>query len=200
MHPTLALPPAHVPLGLLAQQVWARDPDVRREHNHKTRPLVEQESQKWLTSLNAVFTVREVCPATHFLSVGDREAAVYDLFLVERPVGVDLLIRAAQDRKVDGPDSCLWAAMATTPVTATLEVQVGERGKQLARLAELTVRWRQVTVRPPKHRATERLARVSVWAVWAVEQTPPPGAEPVEWLLLTTVPVTTTDHALERLA
>jgi hypothetical protein len=200
VHTTLALTPEHVPLGLLAQQVWSRDPDVRREQDHKTRPLAEKESQKWLTSLKAVIAAREVCPETHFVSVGDREADVYDLFLVERPVGVDLLIRAAQDRKVDGPDSYLWAAMAAAPVAATVEVALGERGKQPARLAELTVRWRQVTVRPPKHRATERLASVTVWAVWAVEQTPPAGATPVEWLLLTTVPVTTTDAALERLA
>ena len=199
-HTTLALPPEHVPLGLLAQQVWSRDPDVRREQDHKTPPLAEKESQKWLTSLHAVIAAREACPETRFVSVGDREADVYDLFLAERPVGVDLLIRAARNRTVDGPDSYLWAAMAAAPVAATVEVSLGERGKQPARLAELTVRWRQVTVRPPKHRAKAGLSSVRVWAVWAVEQTPPPGATPVEWLLLTAVPVTTTDEALERLA
>ncbi len=166
VHTTLALTPEHVPLGLLAQQVWSRDPDVRREQDHKTRPLAEKESQKWLTSLHAVIAAREACPETHFVSVGDREADVYDLFLVERPVGVDLLIRAAQNRTVDGPDSYLWAAMAAAPVAATVEVSLGERGTQPARLAELTVRWRQVTVRPPKHRAKAGLSSVRVWAVW----------------------------------
>jgi hypothetical protein len=200
MHSTLALTPEHVPLGLLAQQIWARDPDVRREQDHKTRPLLEKESQKWLTSLQAAIAARTACPDTHIVSVGDREADVYDLFLVERPDGVDLLVRAAQNRKVEGPESYLWSAMATAPVAATVTVQLGERGAQPGRLAELTVRWREVTLHPPKHRAKERLAKVTVWAVWAVERTPPPGAEPVEWLLLTTVAVTTTEEALERLA
>lgn len=36
--------------------------------------------------------------------------------------------------------------------------------------------------------------------MWATERTPPAGAEPVEWLLLTTVPITTTEDAPERLA
>jgi hypothetical protein len=48
-----------------------------------------------------VIGARAACPDTHFVSVGDREADVYDLFLVARPAGVDLLVRAAQDRKAD---------------------------------------------------------------------------------------------------
>jgi hypothetical protein len=200
VHTTLALTPEHVPLGLLQQQVWARDPEVRRAQDHKTRPLAAKESQKWLTSLEAVIAARNACPETHFVSVGDREADVYDLFLMERPVGVDLLVRAAQNRKTEGPEGYLWAAMATAAVAATVTVQLGERGKQPARMAELTVRWREVTVRAPKSRAKEHLPSVTVWAVWAVERTPPPGAEPVEWLLLTTMPITSTDAALERLA
>ena len=199
-HTTLALTPEHVPLGLLHQQVWARDPAIRHQQNHKDRPLAEKESQKWLNSLEAVIAARVRCPTTHFVSVGDREADVYDLFLLDRPVGVDLLVRAAQDRKVEGPESYLWAAMASAPVAASVEVQLGERGKQPARLAKLTVRWRAVTLRPPKSRAKEHLAPVTVWAVWAVERTPPPGVEPVEWLVLTTLPISTTDEALERLA
>lgn len=199
-HTTLALTPEHVPLGLLHQQVWARDPEMRRNQDHKQRPIDEKESQKWLTSLEAVIAARADCPNTQFVSVGDREADVYDLFLVERPVGVDLLVRAAQDRTAEHVEQYLWAAMATAAVAATVTVTLGKRGKQLARNATLTVRWRQVTLRPPKRRAKEKLPSVTVWAVWAVETDPPPGVERVEWLLLTTVPILTTADALERLA
>src|SRR5262249_36187875 len=82
-HTTLAITPERVPLGLLAQQVWAREKDLRRHHDHKQRPTCDKESQKWLTSLDAVIVARAVCPDTHFISVGDREADVYDLFLVK---------------------------------------------------------------------------------------------------------------------
>lgn len=41
---------------------------------------------------------------------------------------------------------------------------------------------------------------MTVWAVWAIEPSPPAGGAPVEWLLLTTLPITTTEEALERLA
>ena len=133
LHTTLALTPEGVPLGLLQQQLWARDSDTPRHDDHKQRPLAEKESRKWLTSLQALTAAREACPSTHFVSVGDREADVYDLFLLERPVGVDLLIRAAQDRRADHPDKYLWAAMATAPVAARVTVQVGARAGQPAR-------------------------------------------------------------------
>src|SRR5215470_3028498 len=88
-HTTLALTPERVPLGLLQQQVWARDPAIRRNQDHKQRRIDDKESQKWLRSLDAVIAARAECPDTHFVSVGDREADVYDLFLVERGAGVD---------------------------------------------------------------------------------------------------------------
>jgi hypothetical protein len=199
-HTTLAITPERVPLGLLQQQVWARDPDVRRNHDHKQRAIDDKESQKWLTSLEAVITARRECPTTEFVSVGDREADVYDLFLLARPVGVDLLVRAAQDRKAEHPEGYLWAAMATAAVAATVTVHMGARAGQSARNATLTVRWRQVTLRPPNSRAKEKLPNVTVGAVGAVERDPPVGVKAVEWLLLTTVPITTTEDALERLA
>ena len=199
-HTTLALTPDRVPLGLLQQQVWARDPQVRRQQDHKQRPIDDKESQKWLSSVQAVIAARAECPSTHFISVGDREADVYDLFLLERPLGVDLLIRAAQDRKAEHPEKYLWAALASAALAATVTLHLGKRGKQLARDATLSVRWQQIRLRPPNSRTKEKLASITVWAVWACETHPPEGVEPVEWLLLTTMPIGSTDEALERLA
>lgn len=148
-HTTLAITPERVPLGLLQQQVWARAADVRRNQDHKQRPIDEKESQKWLTSVAALIAARRDCPTTQFVSVGNREADVYDLFLLERPLGVDLLIRAAQDRKADHEEKYLWAAMATAPVAASVTIHMGARAGQAARSATMRVRWRQVTLRPP---------------------------------------------------
>lgn len=198
-HTTLMLTPERVPLGLLAQQVWARDPQVRHDGDHKQRPIAEKESHKWLRSLQALSAARSDCPTTQFISVGDREADVYDLFLLERPSGVELLVRAAYDRKVETEEKYLWAAMATAPSSATVTIQVGKRGQYAARQASLRVRWRQVTLRPPNSRAKEKLPPIAVWAVWAIETNPPPGVEAVEWLLLSTLAISSTEQALERL-
>jgi hypothetical protein len=187
VHSTLAITPERVPLGLLAQDVWTRDPaQVGKRATRKQRPIAEKESQKWLTSVEAVSAARARCPHTRFVSVGDREADVYDLFLVDRPRGVDLLVRAAWDRGVDEPQAHLRAAVEAAPVAGTLTVSVPRKPGQPARTAELTVRFRPVTLKPPRHRLAEHLPAVAVWAVWVVETAPPSGCAPIEWLLLTT--------------
>lgn len=141
VHTTLALTPERLPLGLLAQQVWARDPAaVGKRTTRKHRPIADKESQKWLTSVGAVCEAHARCPQTRFVCVGDREADVYDVFLQERPSGVDLLVRAAWNRRVDHPERYLWTKVAAQPVVATPPVQVPRHGLQPTRRATVSVR------------------------------------------------------------
>ena len=199
-HSTLAITPERVPLGLLAQQVWARDPGTYAQPTQRRKRSIDQkESQKWLTSLKAVIAAGAACPETHFISVGDREADVYDLFLVDRPAGVDLLVRAAWDRRVEHPERYLWKAMATAAVAAEMTLLLPRQKERPARTARLQVRWQEITLRAPRHRASEHLPPVRVFAVWAVEIGAPADAEAVEWLLLCTHPIATPEQALERL-
>jgi hypothetical protein len=200
-HSTLAISEEHVPLGVLAQQVWARDAEALAQmKSRRQRPIAEKESQKWLKSLEAVEAARQACPGTRFVSVGDREADIYDLFLVERSVGVDLLVRAAMDRRVEAEEGYLWAALEATPVVAVTEVTVSPRNGQAGRTASLAVHWREISLRPSRNRGKEKLPLVKVWAVWAIETAPPANLPAVEWLLLTTVPVQNAQDALQRLA
>jgi hypothetical protein len=200
-HSTVVFSEERVPLGVLAQQVWARDAETFAHlQDHKQRAIEDKESYKWLRSLAAVEAARKACPDTQFVSVGDREADIYDLFIAERSPGVDLLVRAAENRRVESEERYLWAAVEASPVVASAEVKVPPRNGQTGRTAQLAIRWREITLRPPRKRAKEKLAQVRVWAVWAVETDPPPNLPAVEWLLLTTVPVQTTQDALQRLA
>src|SRR5215831_18877100 len=104
-HTTLAITPESVPWGLLAQQVWARDPaDVGQRARRQQLPLRQKESQKWLHSLDAVDTAYDCCPTTRLVSVGDREADVYDVLAAPRPAGGALLMRASWDRYGQGAE------------------------------------------------------------------------------------------------
>ncbi len=199
VHTTFAITPERVPLGLLAQQVWARDPDdIGKRARRKQLPISQKESQKWLNSLDAVFTARDSCPITHIISVGDREADVYDVLAAPRPVGVDLLRRASWNRCVNTPQRYVWDTVAVQPVAAQLVLHVPRRGVQPARQATLALRFCPLTLFPPKHRKAERLPGVDLWVVQVCEVDPPAEAEPIEWLLLTTVAVEGVDDAIER--
>ena len=199
VHSTLAFTPERVPLGLLAQHVWARDPDdVGKRKRRKQLPISQKESQKWLTSLEAVCNARDCCAPTRFVSVGDREADVFDLLAAERPAGVELLVRAAWDRCVEVPERYVWATVAAQPVVEHLTLQVPRRGTQPGREATLALRFCPLTLCPPRHRQSAGLPSVALWAVQVREIDPPMDVKPIEWLLLTTVEVRTAADAVER--
>src|SRR5712692_8766952 len=172
--------------------------DIGKRARRKQLPISQKESQKWLHSLDAVYTARDCCPTTHMISVGDREADVYDVLAAPRPVGVDLLIRASWNRCVNAPQRYVWDTVEAQPMVAHLHMHVPRRGPQPAREATLALRFCPVTLRPPQHRKAEDLPAVTLWAVHVDEVEPPAEVEPIEWLLFTTVAVETVDDAIAR--
>jgi hypothetical protein len=199
VHSTLALTPARVPLGLLAQTDWVRPLDAPRAPARHRLPVAEKESRKWLESLEAVVAAHAACPQTHFISIGDREADMYELFALARPVGVDLLVRACRDRSLvdaDGSRRRLRTVLAAAPVTATVEVPVPRQAGRPARTARLCLRWHPITLPPVKRRGLTHPDPLPLGAVWAVEEHPPLGSPPLDWCLLTTLPLTTTQMAI----
>jgi hypothetical protein len=169
-----------------------------KRSRRKQLPISQKESQEWLMSLEAVFNARAECPLTRLVSVGDREADVYDVLAAERPEGVDLLIRASWDRCVEAPERYVWATVEAQAVAEQLLLQVPRRGAQPAREATLALRFCPLTWCPPRHRKHEGLSQVRLWAVQVVEVDPPADVTPIEWMLLTTVAVDTVKDAIER--
>ncbi len=201
-HSSLAITPQRLPLGLLGQQVWARPLDQPVSTvSHKQRAIVDKESVKWLDGLAVLDVAPTQAPATQLVSVGDREADVYELFCASRPPNVALLIRATQDRLTEQLRPAaeqpargrrrhytLRAWLGTQPGLPQT-VDVPRRGPHRPRTAQVVLRWGQVTLRPPAHRPTAPQVPVTFWAVWVQEVGAPVGVEPLDWLLLTTLPV-----------
>ena len=88
------------------------------------------------------------CPDTHIVGVCDREGDVYDVFVAERPAGVDWLVRAGWNRSVAHPEKYLWEAIAATPALGQTELQIPGSGNTIARTARLTMRCAPVRLRP----------------------------------------------------
>jgi hypothetical protein len=199
VHTTLAVTPQRVPLGVLDQQVWTRPAETlgKRPH-HDSRPIGDKESQKWLTSLQRTAAVQAHLPSTQIVSVGDREADIYDLFLLAGELHQDVLVRGSWDRRVAHPEEHLWSYLEAQPVAGDLTITTPRHEQTLSRTATLTVRSTAVTLRPPKKRETEHLPTISMWVILAREDNPPSGVTPIRWLLLTTVPTATLAQACER--
>jgi hypothetical protein len=207
LHDTVAFTTEGTPLGLLDVQCWARDPQVAgKGQQRKKLPLEAKESIKWLRSYQAVAEVQEACPETLLVSVGDREADLYELFAEAggRPQGPKLLVRAekTRNRTVDATtqdtQQRLWARMAQEPIAGYREIAIPRRGSRGARTATLAVRFAALTLQSPRGKD---LPAVPLWAVYALEEEPPPEVkEPLEWMLLTTVPTADFEQAAVRLA
>jgi hypothetical protein len=107
-------------------------------------------------------------------------------------------VRAAWDRRTAHPERYLWDTVSATAPMGETELQVPAQRNAAKRTARLTVRCTPVQLRAPK-RPSSRLAGVEVFAIHALETDPPAGVEPLEWMLLSSVPTITLEDALERL-
>jgi hypothetical protein len=205
LHDTMAFTPEGTPLGLLNVQCWARDPEqAGKKHRRHQLPIEEKESRKWLVSYRAVAEAQKLCPATRLISVGDREADLYELFheAAQDPGGPRVLVRAerTRNRKVEHEDAKeeLWQRIKAETVAGTLKVAVPRRGARPSRTAKLEVRFAQVVLTPP---ARSTLPPRRVWAVYAreVDHTAE-VTEPIDWMLLTTVQTERFHEACQRLS
>jgi hypothetical protein len=200
VHSTLAFNLAGTPLGLLDVQSWTRDPeDFGKKHQRKELPFAAKESVRWLRSLEALERAQVQCPRTRLVSVGDREADIYELFVwaTEKPGRPALLVRAERERLLAQDQAPLWAHVSRQPVAGELDLQVPRRGQHPGRVARLCVRFAAVELRAP--RLKQKLGPVCLWAVLAREEAPPAGREAVEWMLLTSLPVPDFAAAQEKL-
>jgi hypothetical protein len=181
-----------------------------KRKKRKQQPIEEKESLRWLTGLRQGRALSEQTPQTQCIVIADSEADIYELLVEprgERPV--HWLIRAGQNRAVlEGETDAaqLWREqLLETPRLDAYEVSVrGRRAKTAAedrarkqnresRVAWVEVRAATLTLRPP-HRADRKLPPVTVNVVLVREPNPPPGEPPVEWLLVTTLPIDTLEQ------
>ena len=206
LHQTLVITPDGLPLGGLAQEIWRRDPDapVLSKAERQRRPIEAKESYKWITALRE--TARYTPEEVEVVSVCDREADVYELFVEAERLDMGLLVRATQDRSVlDVETAKIWATIEATEVSGELQVHVPARRQggrhEPKRTAIVSVRFAYVTLKPPyRPKRAERapLPPIGLDVILVREVEPPAGVTPLEWLLLTNVSVQSFTDAVAR--
>jgi hypothetical protein len=198
-HSTLAFDRAGAPLGLLDAQCWVREPDESGKQRWRNEwPPESKENGRWRGSLLASEKIQTACPRSRVLSVGDREADFYELFVwaQAKPGRPGVLTRARRERLVRAGQGPMWAQVASQAVAGQLEVQVPRQASRLARAGSLEVRFSPVELGPPA--GQPNLSPVALWAVLAREVGASPGVLPIEWMLLSTEPVDDYEAAVER--
>ena len=187
LHPVVAVDAVEgALLGLLDARFFLREGGKRA--GRKRRPFAEKESRRWLDGAQRAAALAQA-GAAQVTVVADCEGDVYEVF-AGRPQGVELLIRAGQDRNLaDG--SRLFARAATLAEAGRLTVELPAAPGRPARAATLALRVCAVEIARPASRGSGGAAAdlppsLELTLVEARELNPPDGAEAAHWRLLTT--------------
>ena len=182
-HVTIAVEGEHgALLGLADARIIERHGG--RGKGAKGRALCDKESQRWIDGLRAGGRLA-AAGAARVTALADREGDIYEMF-ADRPEGVEVLVRAAQDRAVPEGAGKLFSSLADRPEKEHA-IELPARPGQRKREARIAVRFGAVTLQRPKNRpvAPGVAARQPVFLVEAREIDPPPGVTPAHWRLLT---------------
>ena len=193
LHATVAFTPERVNVGVLGAKLWQRPKQpVGRER--KRKPIEEKESYRWLEGYALACEVKQACPQTVVVNVADREGDIqaWCLDALGRPGGerAEFLIRAKCNRRLaTGTEPrYLWEVMQRARPLGRITFELSRQADRPSRRITHSVKAMPVTFNGAR-RPGGRLPPVRVWAVYAIELKSPKGDEPIEWLLLTSLPV-----------
>jgi hypothetical protein len=199
LHSLLAFRPDGVPLGVLQAHCWARPPEPSDTVGRNAQSIVDKESVRWVESFGAAAQAAGRMPQTRLVVITDREGDLYELHdaVQNAPANLHTLIRAQHDRNWEGHQK-LWAFMAQQPAGERRKLQVPRRGGQPQRTAEVEVRWAPVKIEAPAVGCKKGWPALSLSAIWVREPNASAGVEPIDWMLLTDLPICGAEAAWEK--
>ena len=192
---------SHQVLGLAGQTIYYRQ-RVPKTEKQRQRLNRKRESEIWGEVIDQVGPPPENVRWTHVFDRGGDNFEVYCHLLLNQS---DWVVRAAQLTRLivtpAGEKAQFGEYLESCPVAGTYELEVKANNHQPARTALVEVRFGQVGLPIPRDcgRFTREcgITFLTMHAVEVREVNPPPGAEPLRWVLLTSHVVTTFEEALE---
>ena len=205
------------PLGTLRATPWVRSEGGAGAEATRRRarrvPIEAKESRRWVETLRQAQTEARRLPNTRMICVGDSESDIYEVLAEARhgPANAAWIVRAFKDRLLQPQagvtERHVLERLRAQPVLSTYTIRVRGRKAQVAcdrrprhqprrsRNAVVEVRAAAGVVVQAPRRPGGRPPPVAVNIVLVRETHPPPDDEPVQWLLLTDLPVDTADAA-----
>src|SRR5512144_386654 len=184
LHPTLAVTPAGVAVGVV--DAW------RRARGPKDQPQ-GKESRRWIEGYQRIAEWAAQVPETGLVYVADREGDIRALMDVAAQCGhpADWLVRAKHHRNTALGEK-VWDRLAQAEPLGEVEFLLPAAPDRAARRVRQTLSVERVTL--PARRGAPALA---VPAIRAREEHPPAGAKAIEWQLLTNRTAETLEQVVE---
>ncbi|MFC1617527.1 IS4 family transposase [Candidatus Margulisiibacteriota bacterium] len=201
LHAGLCTTTEGVPLGLAHMEMWSRGKEKVSQDRAK-KPIEEKESYKWIAGFNSAKQIQEQICKTRFVTVCDRESDIYDLFQksleIPKEKRTEVLVRSSWNRTLENHKMKLHDYMKFQKPQGEYTTEVKSRQSK-NKIANLSIRFNYVEIKPPDSRRKERLPSLSLYCIYCIENNPPEGEEPISWFLLTTIPIHTIKDAIEKI-
>lgn len=200
MHSSLVVTPEGLPLGIAATKFWTRKQfkgahALSRTVNATRIPIEQKESIRRLQNLqqsNALLGCPDRC-----VHIGDRESDIYELFCAAEEEGTHFLVRTCADRLCDDGMYTVSQKMRTVRSKGLHRVEFRDKNGCICR-AKLTLTFRRLRLLPSRAKR-RRYPELMVTVIHAKETDTPPGRDPIDWKLITDLPVRTRAEAIEKL-
>lgn len=203
------------PLGVLHVEPYWRarksGRGSRKKHvgGKEAASWTNRESERWARGVQECHEQLDGCPAIHVM---DREGDKYELFAHLREHDQRFVVRLRADRRLraEHDGQTLLTVMQSQPLLLKREVHLGRRKAPTAprsrrqtparpaRWASLSVACAAVVLRRPNTLPLTYVPELPVNVVRVFEADPPAGQDPVDWTLLTSEPIDTTED-VERI-
>lgn len=196
MHSSLAVTPEGLPLGLTAAKFWTRTKfkganALKRRINPTRVPIEEKESYRWLENMRQSTAL--LGAPERLVHIGDRENDIYEFFCEAHAAGTHFLVRTCVDRLAGDGGHTIADEMSEVSVQAIHRIAVSKDEH-----ADIELRYRRIQVLPPIGKQ-KRYPPLSLTVLHARECGAPEGRAPIDWRLITDLPVTTPAQAIEKL-
>ena len=197
MHASLAITLEGLPLGLTAARFWTRAQfkgllALKRKVNQTRVPIETKESMRWLENMRASTALLE--EPGRLVHIGDRENDIYEFFCATQELGTHFVVRTCVDRLAGDGKHTVATEMAEVGVAGHHRFEVADGS-----WARLAVKYKRIGMLPPIGKA-RRYPPLSLTVIHATEIDPPEGRKPIDWKLLTDLPVESPRDAIEKMS
>jgi hypothetical protein len=202
MHSSLAVTDTGLPLGLCAIKFWTRKKfkgtNALKKHINPTRVSIEEkESYRWLENLKqSTDLLQDPARCVH---IGDRESDIYELFVLALECNTHFLTRFCQNRLIDDDGSHTIAnAMNLVEVKGVHNITIKALDGNTIEVG-LEIKYKKITILPPIGPKRKKYEALPLTVIHAVEKEIPAHRDRIVWKLITNLPVTSTEEAIEKL-
>jgi hypothetical protein len=200
MHSSLAVTTEGLPLGLAAVKLWTRKKfkgtaQLKKKINPTRVPIEKKESIRWLENLRQ--SVERLGQPERCIHIGDRESDIYELYCLTQDVGVHFLVRTCVDRLAGDGGHTIATEMDEASVKGLHRIEVRDEKGEMTKAA-LEIKFKRITVLPPIGKQKIYPA-LDLTVIHASERGAPKGRKPIEWKLITDLPVRGRADAIEKI-